>query len=92
MAQQSHPNYRLFRRLRHFLELSRVDVQIGSSVPASRLAAAENGRAQLNPTELAFLMEFYARRVRIVREREGVPSEIDEAIFAEVVDHHSLAS
>jgi hypothetical protein len=83
MAQQSHPNYQFLRRLRQFLELSRVDVQIGSSVRASRLAAAENGRAQLNEVEIAFLMDFYARRVQVVREREGVPPDVEDAIGTE---------
>jgi hypothetical protein len=82
MAQQK-PNYRMLRRLRAWLELSRVDVQIGSSVPACRLAAAENGRAELNRVELALLMEFYARRVQIVREREGVPGDVEDVIRQE---------
>jgi hypothetical protein len=92
MAQQK-VNYRLLRRLRGFLELSRIDVQIGSSVPVTRLAAAENGRTELNRVELALLTEFYARRVQIVREREGVPRDVEEAIQKEtLLAQHSLAS
>jgi len=82
MAQQK-VNYRLLRRLRGFLELSRIDVQIGSSVAVTRLAAAENGRTELNRVELALLTEFYARRVQIVREREGVPGDVEAAIRQE---------
>jgi hypothetical protein len=91
MAQQK-VNYRLLRRLRGFLELSRTDVQIGSSVLASRIAAFENGRAPLNRVELALLTEFYARRVQIVREREGVPVDVEDVIRKEtLLAQHSVA-
>ena len=58
-----------------------MDVQVGSSVSASRLAAAECGRAQLNNVELALVIDFYKRRLAVIRERE-VSGEVEEAVFS----------
>jgi hypothetical protein len=67
------PNYRFLRRIRLFLMFSRIDVQIGSGVRVSRLAAAESGRGELTAPELACLSDFYQRHLQLVREREGIP-------------------
>jgi hypothetical protein len=76
---QSKANYRFLRRLRAFLLLSRIDVQIGSSVRVNRLAAAEAEQLELSRSELAMLNEFYEIRLRFVMETEGIPGWPAEA-------------
>ena len=56
------------RRVRDYLGLSRMLVSVATGVSMHRLAGAETGRLELNPTEKRALDEFYQDKIRILRE------------------------
>jgi transcriptional regulator with XRE-family HTH domain len=60
-----------FCRLRRFLGLTQLDLEIATGISVRRISLAENGSITLTEPEECAIFEYLADRLRIVRELEA---------------------
>jgi transcriptional regulator with XRE-family HTH domain len=65
-----------FCRLRRFLGLTQLDVEIATGISVRRLSLAENGSVKLTDSEECAVSEYLAAPLRIVNELEFKAREI----------------
>jgi hypothetical protein len=61
-----------FCRLRRFLGLTQLDVEIATGIPVRRLSLAENSSIRLTASEESAVFEYLSDRLRIAKELQTI--------------------
>ena len=77
-----------FCRLRRFLGLTQLDLEIATGIPVRRISLAEHGSIRLTEPEESAVFEYLAARLRIVRELEAahVSDPASRAVVRECIN------
>jgi len=78
-------------RVRRFLGLRQIDVEIATGIPVKRLSAAERGVLRLNHLEESLVSSYLRDRLRIVQDLSGNGRAIEELTPGDVEGRRSPA-